>query len=77
MAIAMFTAKDQAMKTNVGGIDKVLRIVAGLALLSLIFILEGNARWWGLIGIVPLLTGSLGWCPAYTLIGLNTCPAKR
>lgn len=77
MAIAMFTAKDQAMKTNVGGIDKVLRIVAGLALLSLIFILEGNARWWGLIGIVPLLTGTLGWCPAYTLIGLNTCPAKR
>jgi len=48
------------MKSNVGGIDKVLRIVAGLALLSLVFILDGNARWWGLIGIVPLLTGSLG-----------------
>lgn len=65
------------MKKNVGGIDKVLRIVAGLALLSLIFILEGSARWWGLVGIVPLFTGTLGWCPAYTLVGLNTCPAKQ
>jgi hypothetical protein len=77
MAIAMLTAKDRIMNKNVGGIDKVLRIVAGLALLSLIFILEGNARWWGLVGIVPLLTGTLGWCPAYTLIGINTCPAKK
>lgn len=77
MANAMLKRKAQSMKTNVGGIDKVLRIVAGLALLSLIFILEGNARWWGLVGIVPLLTGSLGWCPAYTLVGLNTCPAKK
>ena len=65
------------MKSNVGGIDKVLRIVAGLALLSLVFILDGAARWWGLIGIVPLWTGSLGWCPAYTLVGLNTCPVKK
>ena len=65
------------MKSNVGSIDKVLRIVAGLALLSLVFILDGNARWWGLIGIVPLLTGSLGWCPAYTVVGPNTCPVKK
>jgi hypothetical protein len=77
MATAMFNRKDPAMKTNVGGIDKVLRIVAGLALLSLIFILDGNARWWGLIGIVPLLTGSLGWCPVYSPFGINTCTAKR
>ena len=76
-ASAMLTLKDQAMKSNVGGIDKVLRIVAGLALLSLVFILYGNARWWGLIGIVPLLTGSLGWCPAYTVVVLNTCPVKK
>ncbi len=65
------------MKSNVGGIDKVLRIVAGLALLSLAFILDGAARWWGLIGIVPLLTGSLGWCPAYLPFGISTCPAKK
>ena len=77
MATAMFNRKDTAMKPKVGGIDKVLRIVAGLLLLSLIFILEGNARWWGLIGIVPLLTGSLGWCPVYVPFGLSTCPAKK
>jgi hypothetical protein len=77
MASAMCNQKDPVMKTNVGGIDKVLRIVAGLALLSLIFIIDGSARWWGLVGIVPLLTGTLGWCPAYTLVGLNTCPAKQ
>jgi sulfite exporter TauE/SafE len=65
------------MKSNVGGIDKVLRIVAGLALLLLVFILDGAARWWGLIGIVPLLTGSLGWCPAYLPFGISTCPAKK
>lgn len=65
------------MKTNVGGIDKAVRIIAGLALLSLIFILDGNARWWGLIGIVPLLTGTLGWCPAYKLLGINSCPVNK
>jgi Protein of unknown function (DUF2892) len=65
------------MKTNVGGIDKVVRIIAGLVLLSLIFILEGNVRWWGLIGIVPLLTGTLGWCPAYNLFGIKTGPEPK
>jgi len=65
------------MKANVGGIDKVLRIVVGLGVLSLVFLLEGSARWWGLVGLVPLLTGFIGWCPAYTLIGVSTCPAKQ
>jgi len=65
------------MKTNVGGIDKAARIIAGLVLLSLIFILEGNTRWWGLAGLVPLLTGTLGWCPAYTLFGVSTCPVRN
>ncbi len=65
------------MKANVGGIDKVLRIVVGLGVLSLLVILEGSARWWGLIGIVPLGTALLGWCPAYTLLGINTCPVKQ
>lgn len=64
------------MKANVGGIDKVLRIIVGLGLLSLIFILEGNARWWGLVGIVPLGTGLFNFCPLYTAIGVNTCPVK-
>lgn len=60
------------MKMNVGSTEKMIRIVAGLAILSLIFILEGNARWWGLVGLVPLLTGIVGYCPAYSLLGMNT-----
>ena len=61
------------MKTNVGGIDRILRIIAGLALLG-----AGLAfkSWWGLIGLVPLLTAVLGWCPAYLPLGLNTCAVK-
>ena len=64
------------MKANVGGVDKVLRIVVGLGLLSLILILEGNARWWGLVGLIPLLTGLVNFCPLYTLFGFSTCPVK-
>lgn len=62
------------MKTNVGGIDKLLRIVIGIALLSMVFVLEGSARWFGLIGLVPLLTAFVGFCPLYTILGINTCP---
>jgi hypothetical protein len=65
------------MTQNVGGIDRTLRIVAGLALLSLFFLLEGNARYWGLIGIVPILTGFFRFCPVYPLLGINTCPMKK
>ena len=60
------------MKQNVGGVDKVLRIVAGLGVLSLLFILPGDAKWWGLIGIMPLATGLFNFCPAYTLLGLSS-----
>jgi hypothetical protein len=63
------------MKANVGGIDKVLRIVAGLALLGM-GVAGVVPLLIGLIGIVPLATGLLGWCPAYTLIGLNSCPMQ-
>ncbi len=62
------------MKKNAGGIDRILRIVAGLVLLGLVS--TGNIGVWGWIGIVPLATGLLGWCPAYTLLGLNTCAMK-
>ncbi len=65
------------MKANVGGIDKALRIIGGIVLLALFFVLEGNARWLGLIGLVPLLTAFIGWCPAYALIGVNTCPVRQ
>jgi hypothetical protein len=63
------------MKRNVGGIDKGLRIIVGLGLLSLLFILEGNARWFGLIGLVPLGTAFIGFCPLYAILGVSTCPA--
>ena len=63
------------MKTNVGGIDKVLRIIIGLVLIGLAA--SGIVGAWGWIGIVPLLTGVFGSCPAYTLLGLNTCPLKK
>lgn len=65
------------MKTNVGGIDKVLRIVVGLALLSLFFLLEGSARWFGLVGAVLVVTAVAGFCPLYAVLGVNTCPAQR
>lgn len=61
------------MKANVGGIDKILRIVVGLGLLSLLFVLDDNARWWGLIGLGPLATGLFNFCPLYTLVGISTC----
>ena len=61
------------MEKNVGGIDRVVRVIAGLGLLSLIFVLEGSSRWWGLIGLVPLATAAMGWCPAYLPFGIKTC----
>jgi hypothetical protein len=64
------------MKLNVGGIDKVVRIAAGVALLSLVVLLEGSIRWIGLIGIVPLVTALVGFCPLYSILGINTCPGN-
>jgi hypothetical protein len=62
------------MKTNVGGIDKIIRILVGIALIA--WALFGGPVWaW--IGVLPLATGLMGWCPAYTLIGLNTCPLSK
>ncbi len=63
------------MKLNVGGIDRILRIVAGLALIGLT--LAGVIGAWGWIGVVPLLTGAFKLCPLYTMIGLNTCPMDK
>lgn len=63
------------MKTNTGNIDRILRAIAGLVLLSLVFI--GPQTMWGLIGLVPLLTAIIGFCPAYTLLGINTCKTPQ
>jgi hypothetical protein len=65
--------RETQMKANVGGVDRGLRIVAGLVILSLFFFIEGPHRWWALIGFVPLLTGLIGWCPAYVPFGIKTC----
>jgi len=64
------------MKQNIGSTDKVIRIIAGLAILSLLFLLEGNARWLGLIGLGPILTAFVGVCPAYMPFGISTCKTK-
>jgi hypothetical protein len=60
---------------NVGGVDKVIRIVVGAALLLLTFVgpYADTLYPWGLLGIVPLATGVIGWCPAYSLFGIRTC----
>lgn len=65
------------LSSNVGSLDRTLRIIAGLALLAAFFLLpEAGYRWFLLIGIVPLVTGLLGSCPAYSLFGLSTCKMK-
>ncbi|KJB95275.1 membrane protein [Skermanella aerolata KACC 11604] len=60
------------MSKNVGSIDRILRIVVGLGLISLVFV--GPQTPWGWIGVVPLLTAAISFCPLYTLIGIRTCP---
>ena len=62
------------MKPNVGGIDRILRLIAGIAILGAGFYFES---WLGLIGIVPILTGVFRFCPAYLPWGLSTCPTKE
>lgn len=64
------------MEKNVGEIDRALRILAGLLILSLFFILGDATRWWALLGLVPLLTGVIGWCPVYLPFGLRTCKLR-
>jgi len=63
------------MKTNEGGFDRILRIVVGLAVLSLAFVGPKTAL--GYIGLVPLITGLVGVCPLYTILGLNSCPVRK
>jgi hypothetical protein len=68
-------SKEHIMKTNEGTIDRALRVIAGLALIGLT--VSGTIGVWGYIGVVPLLTGIIGICPAYSILGLNTCPMKK
>ncbi len=62
------------MSKNEGTLDRTLRIIAGLVLLSLVFV--GPQTMWGLIGLVPLVTGLVGTCPVYSILGIRTCSLK-
>jgi hypothetical protein len=61
------------MKKNVGKVDKIIRIIVGIVIL-LIGIVAGS--WWGIIGILPIITAIIGWCPPYQLLGISTCKVK-
>jgi len=62
------------LKANVGRLERIIRITLGLVLLAMPVLLTSDARWLGLIGLVPLVTGVARRCPLYALLGLNTCP---
>jgi hypothetical protein len=74
-----FTDKPSSQETfmtkNVGGIDRILRAVIGLVLIALAA--TGTVGWWGYLGIVPLATAAMGWCPPYALLGWNTCSTRK
>jgi cadmium resistance protein CadD (predicted permease) len=63
------------MTINEGTVDRIVRVIAGLVILSLAFI--GPKTAWGYVGLIPIATGLVGYCPAYSLFGINTCPAKK
>lgn len=63
------------MMVNEGKIDRILRVIVGIVLISLVFV--GPQTPWGWLGIVPILTGLVGFCPLYRVLGMNTCPNKK
>jgi hypothetical protein len=63
------------MTKNEGTLDRTLRVAAGLALIALAW--SGTIGAWGWIGLVPLATGAVGWCPLYSMLGIRTCPVPR
>jgi hypothetical protein len=62
------------MKQNVHNIERVIRILIGLGLISLVFV--GPQTPWGWLGVIPLATGIIGWCPPYALLGISTCKTR-
>lgn len=61
------------MSTNEGMIDRILRVVVGAVLIALVFYMPDPFDPWGWIGVVPLATGLIGWCPVYSILGIKTC----
>lgn len=66
-------------KINEGNMDRIIRVAGGIILLAAFFVFPdiGAWRWVLLIGVVPLVTGAVGWCPLYAVFGLSTCPLKK
>jgi Protein of unknown function (DUF2892) len=64
------------MKHNVGPLDRALRVLIGITLLAFAPVSDSPARWWGLLGLVPLLTAAIGYCPLYGVFGVSTCPRQ-
>ena len=67
--------KGDFMKKNIHPVERVIRVVAGLALTSLAF--WGPSNYWFLLGAIPLATGLVGWCPPYALFGISTCAKSK
>ncbi len=65
------------MDKNIGSTERTFRIIIGVSILPLIAVLEGNLRWLGLIGIVPIITGIMSWCPAWFVLGIRTGETGR
>lgn len=63
------------MKANMGGIDRILRILVGVVLIALAA--TDTVGWWGWLGVIPLATGFIRFCPLYPLLGINTCPLDK
>jgi O-antigen ligase len=70
-----FQRKGVFMTKNIGGIERIVRIVAGLILIALAA--TGTVGLWGWLGLVPMATGLMGWCPPYSLLGINTCQNRN
>ncbi|WP_022941809.1 YgaP family membrane protein [Psychromonas hadalis] len=62
------------MNKNVGGIDRGLRVGAGIVMIAVGFYFQS---WWGVIGLIPLFTGTIGWCPAYLPFGISSCACEK
>ena len=78
MCPVMRMGVSEMFKNNVGGLDRGVRIIAGLVLLAMFFIYpDASWRYFALIGVIPLFTGLFGTCPLYSIIGLSTCPVKK
>lgn len=63
------------MTKNIHPVERVLRIIVGFSITSMAFV--GPSNLWFLLGLVPVVTGALGWCPPYSLLGINTCNLKK